>query len=105
MDSKIHLTFEAPRFQVIYKGKFYEFNSGTYAYIFQLGVLNEHDKKYGMKALMQYINLVCICIAADSNSTPIEDLAEFVSRKWRTVKKMESYELLDYFYNSLTGEN
>ena len=91
---------ELLKFQVIYKGKFYEFDDGIRAYIFQLGVFNDHDKKYGMKALMRYIDITCRCIAVDSNSTPIEDFAEFVSRKWRTVKDMDSYELLDFFYEN-----
>lgn len=91
---------EILKFQVIYKGKFYEFEDGMYAFVFQLGVFNDFDKKYGMKALMQYIGLVCRCVSVDSNSTPIEDLAEFVSHKWRTVKDMESYALLDYFYET-----
>lgn len=84
--------------QVIYDGKFYEFNEGLKAYLFQLGIRNAHDKKHGIKALLCYVDIVCSCIHTDINSTSIEDLADFVSRHWRTVRHMDRYELLDYYY-------
>ncbi|MCI9290251.1 MAG: hypothetical protein HFE32_00430 [Clostridia bacterium] len=87
------------KIQVMYNGNFFEFNEGLKAYLFHLGIRNAHDKKHGIKALLYYIDLVCSCIHTDINSTIIEDLAEFVSSHWRTVRNMERYELLNYYYD------
>lgn len=91
-------SIKALKFQVIHNGKFYEFNEGLKAYLFHLGIHNAHDKKYGTKALLYYVDLVCCCIHTDINSTSIEDFADFVSRHWRTVRHMDRYELLNYYY-------
>lgn len=90
---------KAIKFQVIYKGKIYEFEDGLKAYLFQVAVFNDFDKRYGNKALIYYISLTFSCIRKDCNETPIEDFSLFIVRHWKKVKDMDSYELLDYFYN------
>lgn len=87
------------KFQVIYKGKIYEFEDGLKAYLFQVAVFNDFDKKCGNKALVDYISLTFSCIRKDCNETPIEDFSLFMVRHWKKVKTMDAYELLDYFYN------
>lgn len=86
------------KFQVIYGDRCYEFRDGLKCYLFQTAVLNNFDKKYGNKAVLEYISKTFSCIYKDSNTTPIEDFAYFVIRHWQKVKNMESYELLDDFY-------
>ncbi len=88
------------KFQVIFDGRFFEFNEGMKAFLFHLGIRNDHIKKYGIKAQLNYVDLVCDCVHADVNNTSIEDLAEFVSRRWRIVRYMDKYELLDYYYDN-----
>lgn len=90
---------KAIKFQVIYKGKIYEFEDGLKAYLFQVAVLNDFDKKYGNKALTDYISRTFSCIRKDCNETPIEDFSLFMVRHWKKVKDMDAYELLDNFYD------
>lgn len=90
---------KAIKFQVIYKGKIYEFEDGLKAYLFQVAVFNDFDKRYGNKALTDYISRAFSCIRKDCNETPIEDLSLFMVRHWKKAKDMDAYELLDYFYD------
>ena len=64
---------KAIKFQVIYKGNFYEFEDGLKAYLFQVAVFNDFDKKYGNKSLTDYISRTFYCIRKDCNETPIGD--------------------------------
>lgn len=89
------------KYQVIYGNTIHEFEDGLECFLFQQAVLYDFDKRYGNKALMKYISLTYRCIRNDCHSTPIENFAEFVARKWRTVKDMDSYELLECFYDSI----
>jgi len=87
------------KFQVIYNCKFYEFEDGLKAYLFQVAIFNDFDKKYGYKALADYISRTFSCIRKDCNETPIEGFSLFVVRHWKKVKDTDAYELLDFFYD------
>lgn len=89
-------------FHVIYEGRFFEFDEGLKAHIFHLGLRAGHAKKYGIKSLLYYVEVVSNCYYADSNDPSIEDMAEFISRRWRSVKYMDRYELLDYYYDHIS---
>lgn len=92
MDKKI-------RIQIIYEGKFYEYQDGFSAYLFEYAVLYGLDKKYGEKTIGKYIELVKNCSHYDSNETPIEDFVKYVACYWDCVCDFENYaEVLDRFY-------
>lgn len=75
------------------------FDDGLKAYLFQLAVFNDFDKRYGLKEIPDYVSKACTCVRNDSNDTPIADFAEFLVNRWRIAKSMDSYDLLQYFYD------
>lgn len=56
-------------FYVNYNNQIYTYKSGTEAMIFDYGVNNEIDRKYGLKALKEYVALVYELYLSDSNDT------------------------------------
>lgn len=86
------------KIKIIYDGKQYEFTEGLQAYIFHLRILHEHDKKFGLEALLEYVNKTCRCIDADSNTLRIEDFACYVSNFWEYVNDLDTYDVLEQFY-------
>ena len=59
------------KISVSYRGKVYLFDYGSQAYIFHTGIYNDIPKKYGLKGLREYTNLVHTCYVEDSNRTPL----------------------------------
>jgi len=86
------------KFEVIYKGKTYNFDYGSEVYIFHTALLNGMDKKHRTKTLFEYVTLVHDCYLADSNRTPLGSLADFMAENWNKVKKLGRYKILDKFY-------
>lgn len=86
------------QFTVTYKGKTYEYDFGSQAYIFHTCLYNKMDRKYGKRGLLQYVALVQACYLADSNRTPLGAFADYVARNWKYVKELGRYEILEKFY-------
>ena len=63
------------KISVSYRGKVYLFDYGSQAYIFHTGIYNDIPKKYGLKGLREYTNLVHNCYVEDSNRTPLGELS------------------------------
>ena len=84
---------------VTYKGKEYNFEFGSEAYIFHTGIYNDMDTKYSVKQLMQYVALVHSCYLSDSNRTPLGDLCDYVATHWKRLRTMGKYDILDDFYD------
>lgn len=82
----------------MYNGKQYEFEDGLQAYIFHIGVCNKLDKKHGIKALLDYVDLVSSCVYVDTNETVVANFATFVSCRWQLVEDMDRGELLEFYY-------
>ncbi len=89
---------EELKFTVTYNGNTYNYTFGSEIYIFHTGIYNEMHKKYSMKTLLKYVNLVQECYLEDSNRTPLGELADYVANNWKTVKKLDVCTLLDKFY-------
>ena len=85
-------------FQVIYKGKIYTFDYGSQAYIFHAGIYNDVDKKYSIKTLLSYVDLVHQCYLKDINRTPLGELADYIAVNWKKVKDLDRYNILEKFY-------
>lgn len=88
------------KIQITYKGKRYAFEDGLKAYIFDIGVQNKLDKKYGMKALLKYVDLVANCVYVDTNETVVVDFATYVSSRWKLLEDMDRGELLEFYYEN-----
>lgn len=85
-------------FHVNYNNNIYTYNSGTEAMIFDYGVLNELDRKYGMKTLKEYVAFVYELYLSDSNDTPLGKLCDHVAQHWKKLKSKDRYDILDEFY-------
>ena len=46
------------KIRVTYRGKVYPFDYGSQAYVFHIGIYNDIPKKYGLKGLRDYTELV-----------------------------------------------
>ena len=89
-------------FHVNYDNNIYTYSSGAEAMIFDYGVNNNIDRKYGLKALKEYVALVYSLYLADSNSyTPLCELCEYVAKLWKQLKHKARYEILEEFYSKL----
>ena len=86
---------------VEYKSKTYEFTNAAHVYIFECAIENNFDKKYGKKALMEFINLVYECYMKDSNATPLGHLTVYMAKHWKKIKNLGRYEILNKFYEQL----
>ena len=86
--------------EIKYKDKTYTFSYGSEAYIFHTGVCNDIDKKYGLKALLEYVSLVHESYLRDDNRTPLGALADYAAENWKNVRRLSEYKLLDKFYES-----
>jgi hypothetical protein len=69
--------------------------------IFDYGVNNEIDRKYGMKALKEYVALVYELYLSDDNPTPLGTLCDYVAKYWKKLKNKGRYDILSEFYFSL----
>ena len=87
------------KISVSYRGKVYLFDYGSQAYIFHTGIYNDIPKKYGLKGLREYTNLVHTCYVEDSNRTPLGELSDYVAQRWKKMRKMHTDEILAEFYN------
>ena len=85
-------------FQVSYKGNAYTFDYGSQAYIFHAGIYNDMDKKYSIKTLLSYVDLVHQCYLKDIIETPLGKLADYIATNWKKVKNLGSYDILEKFY-------
>lgn len=85
-------------FHVNYKNNVYTYNSGTEAMIFDYGVNNDLDRKYGKKALLEYVELVYELYLKDSNDTPLGTLCDYVAKHWKKLRNKSRYEILEEFY-------
>ena len=85
-------------FHVNYKNNVYTYNSGTEAMIFDYGVNNDLDRKYGKKALLEYVELVYELYLKDSNDTPLGALCDYVEKHWKKLRNKSRYEILEEFY-------
>ena len=91
MYSKVELTIK-------YKNKTYSFKSGSEVYIFHTGIYSEIDRKYSLKQLLEYTELVHDAYIGDDNRTPLGALADYAADNWKKAKNLSPYELLDKFY-------
>lgn len=85
-------------FHVNYDNQIYTYNSGTEAMIFDYGVNNDLDRKYGFKALKEYVALVYELYLSDSNDTPLGKLCDYVAQNWKKLKAKDRYDILEEFY-------
>ena len=81
-----------------YNNAEYKFDSGIKAYIFHTGIYNEIDARYGIDALLEYVNKVYSCCISDCYSTNIGALADYIASDWKRVKNKSEYKILDRFY-------
>lgn len=84
--------------KVIYKDKTYNFNFASQAYIFQTGIYNDIEDKYGITELLEYTDFVHRCYMKDSNRTPLGSLADYIAERWKKIKKQNIYKILNDFY-------
>lgn len=84
-------------FHVNYDNKVYTYNSGAEAMIFDYGINNEIDRKYGIKALEEYVALAYKLYLTDDNPTPLGTLCDYVAQHWKKLKAKNKYEILDDF--------
>lgn len=84
--------------EIKYRNKTYRFETGAEAYIFHTGIYNDIDRKYGVKALIEYVELVNACYLSDCNRTPLGSLADYVAAHWKKFKSADAYAILDEFY-------
>lgn len=85
-------------FHVNYDNKVYSYNSGAEAMIMDYGILNEIDRKYGVKTLKEYVAFVYELYLPDSNDTPLGKLCDYVAQHWKKLKAKDRYDILDEFY-------
>lgn len=88
-------------FHVNYDNQIYTYISGTEAMIFDYGVNNDLDHKYGMQALKEYVALVYELYLSDSNDTPLGKLCDYIAQRWKKVKNKSKYKILDEFYSTI----
>lgn len=86
------------QFTVTYGKRTFTFAQGSKAYIFHTGIHNNVDKKYGIKALLDYISFVHDCYLADDNHTPLGALADFIANNWKKLKNKGRCAVLEEFY-------
>lgn len=92
------------KFYAIYKNKRYSFDFGSEAFVFQLGVYNAMDEKYGIKGLLEFVGLVHDCYLSDGNSTAIGSLSDFIAANWLKLKCLGKSRILDLFYEKENGD-
>ena len=85
-------------FIITYGKETFFYKQGSKAYIFQTGIYNDIDKKYGIKGLREYVEFVHDCYISDDNNTPLGALADFIASKWKKLKNKERYDVLNEFY-------
>ena len=85
-------------FHVNYDNIVYTYKSGTEAMIFDYGIGNDIDRKYGMKALKEYVALVYELYLSDSNDTPLGTICDYVAKHWKKLKNKGRYDILEEFY-------
>lgn len=89
-------------FHINYNNIIYSYKSGVETMIFEYGVNNDIDRKYGMNALKEYVAKVYNLYLSDSNDyTPICNLCDYVARYWKKLKTKSKYEILDAFYSTI----
>ena len=66
--------------------------------IMDYGILNELDRKYGIKSLTEYVALVYELYLSDSNDTPLGKLCDYIAEHWKKVRNKDRYDILDEFY-------
>ena len=86
------------KIQITFRKKTYNFSYGSQAYIFHAGIYNDVHKKYGIKNLLEYVELVNACYLKDSNRTPLGALSDYVATHFKKCRKLSLYEILDLFY-------
>lgn len=90
----------AIKIQIAYKNNTYAFDFGSEAYIFHAGIYNEIDRKYGLKALLEYVSVVQRCYLSNSNRTPLGALADYIAAHWKKLKSANRYDILERFYET-----
>lgn len=69
--------------------------------IFDYDINNDLDRKYGMKALKEYVALVYELYLSDNNDTPLGKLCDYIAQHWKKLQNKGRYEILDEFYFKL----
>lgn len=87
--------------QILFRGKTYHFNTGHEAMFFQTGINNDVQKKFGIKGLLEYVSKAYRCYLDDEHHTPLSDLGDFVARHYTKCKKMDSEQILEWFYENV----
>lgn len=82
---------------VEHNSKTHEFTSGTPAYIFYVGTLNNvpEDK------LLEYVSFVEWLYFKDCNPTPLGKLCDYIAEHWEEVQELDKWTILDDFYSSI----
>lgn len=88
---------EDVKFQVTYRNKIYDFDYGSQAYIFHTGIYR-NVQRFGIRQLLEYVDLVHVCYIKDINRTPLGALADYIAEHWKQVKDKPYDEILDRFY-------
>lgn len=84
-------------FYVTTPAKTYEFDSGFEVYIFDHGIMNGLEGE----DLIKYISFVSDLYLKDNNPTPLGHLCDYVAQHWEDVQKLDRYETLSNFYDSI----
>ena len=87
--------------EITYDGKHFTYDSGAKAYIFHTGIFNEIHKKFGYDALKEFVDLVFDCYIEDDNYTPLGTLADYISVRFKCIRKLNAKNILRYFYKHL----
>lgn len=85
-------------FYVSYDNNIHKFETGVEAMIFDCGVSNDFDYKYGFNALKEYVALVKDLYFSDDNPTPLGRLCDYVAKHWKKVRRKSKCEILSEFY-------
>lgn len=87
------------KFQVIYKGESYEFDSGAKLMIFDYGLSNDMDKK-SVHTLLRYVDFVYELYLKDDNPTPLGTLCDYIAENWKKFRytNLDRSDILEKFY-------
>lgn len=83
---------------VNYKGKQFNFNFASQAYVFQTGIYNDIEDNYGINGLLEYTDFVHQCYIKDDRRTPLGPLADYIAERWEEIKTKAINEILEDFY-------
>lgn len=90
---------ETLRFHITYQDMPFSLTA-IEAIVLQCAVDNEFFKTHNIRQIKSYIAKVTDCYYADSNSTDLGDLADFIADNWDNdnIAKASRYEVLENYY-------